>query len=70
MLNEMVRELIDVPKATILEKQYSLKVMVMKEHTAALVPVAKVRTRAMSQEPEGDKAREKRVSVGRTSDKR
>jgi hypothetical protein len=50
-----VQELIDIPKATILENQYTLKVMMKRERTAALVPFVKGRTRAATQESEGEK---------------
>lgn len=55
MLEEIVQELIDVRKATILQKQYSQKVLLKKERAASPAPVAKGRTRAGGQELDGGK---------------
>ena len=53
MLEEMVQELTDVAKATILEKRYSVQIRLKRERTVAPAPVTKCKARVMSQEPKG-----------------
>ena len=53
MLEEMVQELTDVAKATILEKRYSVQIRLKRERTVAPAPVMKCKARMTSQEPEG-----------------
>lgn len=55
MLEETVLELTDVAKATVLEKMYTIRVMLKKERAAAMVPGVKGRSKVAIQEPEGEK---------------
>ena len=54
MLEEMVQELTDVAKATILEKRYSVQVRLKKERAAAPAAAAKGKARVASHEPDGN----------------
>ena len=49
---EMVQELTDVAKATILEKRYSVQIRLKRERPVAPAPTMKSKARVTSQEPE------------------